>query len=538
MALPVIEPEFLPEIEIEYDPEIPSTKRGSESNDPLSGMSDNYQFFEERFDMAISAFGNGDYYPLFSNYEAMDYYHPDIKPKVQFTNTTGGDLMYLNPNGWYYGMAWASSDPRSGAWYEHGTHTAGIITGNTFRTGVPNARLAFGSYFGPNSHLPDGSSTSLLSWVEWAIENNIRVVSMSLGGGTYTQESQDAFLLAYENGIFMVASAGNSPLEVGVDFDKYPCMYDGVFCISSESSYHAYSTTHVDFSTTAHAISTQPGPTFWEQFIDNATGDNYDCGGGDGSCIDGGGVDWTCHTSYAYDCSGCNNEIQNYWLDQWYDNGSQGCSGQGYLPEEGDCNSDIGYCQYTEGLSINERHYITQRPVGSSYLTPEYNITLSCEVYHYGYYGCDLEAGNCNMIGGDSWVHPGTGETIDQTWCNHTLMAGTSQSTPKVAALALLLLSHKEDLTPDQIVDILASSAVDSDNINKYGQVDPFGAVQYLYENFDISAESSMGVNECVETSSTSRTTFKYGTKSKDIRKQILSTKIRPNDTVRDINPT
>ena len=37
---------------------------------------------------------------------------------------------------------------------------------------------------------------------------------------------------------------------------------------------------------------------------------------------------------------------------------------------------------------------------------------------------------------------------------------------------------------------------------------------------------------------STRRTAFKYGTKSKDIRKRIFTTKIRPNDTVRDINPT
>ena len=78
--------------------------------------------------------------------------------------------MYVNPNGWYKGVAWSSNDPRSANSYEHGTHTAGIITGNTFRTGVPNARLAFGSYRGPNSHLPDDSPTGLLSYVEWCIE--------------------------------------------------------------------------------------------------------------------------------------------------------------------------------------------------------------------------------------------------------------------------------------------------------------------------------------------------------------------------------
>ena len=49
---------------------------------------------------------------------------------------------------------------------------------------------------------------------------------MSLGGPSYSESSNEIWQYAYDNGILVLASSGNSNTHLGVDGDKYPCMYD------------------------------------------------------------------------------------------------------------------------------------------------------------------------------------------------------------------------------------------------------------------------------------------------------------------------
>ena len=92
----------------------------------------------------------------------------------------------------------------------HGTHTAGTICGRNFRginIGVaPDARLASALV------LPGGGGTfaQIVAGMQWAISQNVQVISMSLGGQGYTILWNIPVLNATLAGVLVVASIGNS----------------------------------------------------------------------------------------------------------------------------------------------------------------------------------------------------------------------------------------------------------------------------------------------------------------------------------------
>ena len=69
-------------------------------------------------------------------------------------------------------------------------------------------------------------------------------------------------------------------------------------------------------------------------------------------------------------------------------------------------------------------------------------------------------------------------------------MQGTSMSTPLVASVAAILLSHNEDLTNQDLWDIITTTAREYDdnqhptNFTQYGRVKPYDAFMYMLENY------------------------------------------------------
>ncbi len=120
----------------------------------------------------------------------------------------------------------------------HGTHVAGIIAARNNTIGVvgvaPDAQLyavkvldAYG-----NGYISD-----VIEGIDWAVQNNMDVVSMSLGTTTYSQALNDTTANAYKAGILLVAAAGNNgDGNLSTDDVLYPAKFDSVIAVSAIDS--------------------------------------------------------------------------------------------------------------------------------------------------------------------------------------------------------------------------------------------------------------------------------------------------------------
>lgn len=120
----------------------------------------------------------------------------------------------------------------------HGTHVAGIIAARNNTIGVvgvaPDAQLyavkvldAYGS----------GYISDVIEGIDWAVQNNMNVVSMSLGTTVYSQALNDTTANAYKVGILLVAVAGNSgDGNLSTDNVLYPAKFDSVIAVSAVDS--------------------------------------------------------------------------------------------------------------------------------------------------------------------------------------------------------------------------------------------------------------------------------------------------------------
>ena len=136
----------------------------------------------------------------------IDYNHPDL-------NVAGGvsliDDDYMDYDG-------------------HGTAVAGVISALDNELGVigvaPEVELYAVKVF-----TEEGAFLSdILYAIDWAIENEMDVISMSFGTSIYSQALEYKLTEAYESGILLVASAGNGEEEV-----VYPAKFSSVIAVGN-----------------------------------------------------------------------------------------------------------------------------------------------------------------------------------------------------------------------------------------------------------------------------------------------------------------
>ena len=111
----------------------------------------------------------------------------------------------------------------------HGTHCAGTAAALDNEIGVlgtaPDVNLWAVKVL---DNRGSGSWSGIAEGIEWAADNDMEVISMSLGGG-HSDTVQNAVEYAYSEGSLMVASAGN---DYG-DPVNYPAAYDEVIAVSA-----------------------------------------------------------------------------------------------------------------------------------------------------------------------------------------------------------------------------------------------------------------------------------------------------------------
>ena len=114
----------------------------------------------------------------------------------------------------------------------HGTNAAGVIAAAKNEDGIigiaPNVSLYSIRVLDEDNEAP---ISRVIAGVEWAIENDIDVLNMSFGTLNYSSLLYQSIRRAYDSGMVLVASAGNT----GEDGDQvtYPAKFDEVISVGS-----------------------------------------------------------------------------------------------------------------------------------------------------------------------------------------------------------------------------------------------------------------------------------------------------------------
>lgn len=122
----------------------------------------------------------------------------------------------------------------------HGTHVAGTVAALNNTTGVlgvaPDTSLYAVKVLDSTG---SGSYSSIVSGIEWATENGMNVINMSLGGSQGSTALKEAVDNAYANGVVVVAAAGNSGSSGGrKNTIGYPAKYSSVIAVGAVDRYN------------------------------------------------------------------------------------------------------------------------------------------------------------------------------------------------------------------------------------------------------------------------------------------------------------
>jgi len=152
---------------------------------------------------------------------------------------SGVDYTHSELNDYYrggYDFVNGDNDPMDDYW--HGTHCAGIIAAEDNGIGILGVAPEVDLYALKvlNSE-GSGSLSSLIAAIDWAIDNDIQIISMSLGTDSSSSSLEAACNRAYDSGILLVAAAGNDGNYDGTgDSIDYPANYDSVIAVTSSTS--------------------------------------------------------------------------------------------------------------------------------------------------------------------------------------------------------------------------------------------------------------------------------------------------------------
>ncbi len=144
----------------------------------------------------------------------MDYTHPDLK-----ANYAGG-----------YNALDASKTPLDDN--GHGTHVAGIIGAANDGAGVVGVAPGVSLYAVKVLNAQgSGAYSGIVDGIQWAVNNKMNVVNMSLGSPSSSPAIQKAVEAAYKAGVTLVMAAGNDSGPV-----NYPAKYPQSIAVAASDS--------------------------------------------------------------------------------------------------------------------------------------------------------------------------------------------------------------------------------------------------------------------------------------------------------------
>ncbi|UOQ45688.1 S8 family serine peptidase [Halobacillus salinarum] len=217
---------------------------GEVSDDPLSGkqahvfqdihLADDWKLTSPANDVTVAVIDSG-----------ADLDHPDLKAHL----TKGYNV--LDP----------SKPPEDQL--GHGTHIAGMVGAGTFN-GIGVSSISKGAEIMPIKVLngKEGNMSDVAQGIDYAVEHGADIINLSLGGYDISKYLQDAVQRAEDNGVLVVAAAGND------NFDKstYPAAFSSVLSVASTIT---GATTRADFSNYGDYINVAaPGTDIYSTYLD------------------------------------------------------------------------------------------------------------------------------------------------------------------------------------------------------------------------------------------------------------------------------
>ena len=142
----------------------------------------------------------------------------------------------------------------------HGTAVAGVISALINEEGLIGVSPDVNLYAVKIMNSSVGQLSDAIDGVDWAIKNNMNIISMSFGYNAYSQIFKEKLEEAYENNILLISAAGNNGGDV-----VYPAKYSTVIAVGATDennqtasfSAHGYElelvASGVDINTTTNA---------------------------------------------------------------------------------------------------------------------------------------------------------------------------------------------------------------------------------------------------------------------------------------------
>ncbi len=141
----------------------------------------------------------------------IDLDHPDLQANIK------GSYNAIDPT--------ISADDDHG----HGSHVAGVIAAVDNKFGVVGAGPKIKLYAAKAiSKTGSGYLSDIIEGIDWAIANDVAVINMSIGTPANIRSFHEAVQKAYDAGITVVCSAGNTRSSV-----HYPAAYPETIAVSA-----------------------------------------------------------------------------------------------------------------------------------------------------------------------------------------------------------------------------------------------------------------------------------------------------------------
>tara|TARA_R110002126_G_scaffold75469_14_gene188360 strand:- start:9658 stop:11961 length:2304 start_codon:yes stop_codon:yes gene_type:complete len=348
----------------------------------------------------------------------------------------------------------------TGNWFDnggpHGTHVAGTIAALNNSTGMVgvlpngNVKLHIIKVFNEAGW---GYSSTLANAVNTCVNNGSTVINMSLGGGGANTTESNAMQAAFDQGVLLIAAAGND----GNTVMSYPASYDAVVSVAAvdknkQLADFSQRNTQVELSAPGVDIrSTYPEGTGLEAILSVGSTDyasspmtNSTDGSANAALASCGLAETTCNSVANKICVIERGNVSFVQKVQSCENGG-GLAAIIYNNTSGDFGGTLGD---NPGTSIPALA-VTQA-VGQALMS---------------------------RIGQSAFVSSGSS--------NYGLMSGTSMASPHVAGVAALVWSHFPQCTNAQIRNVLALTAEDlgaagRDNSYGHGLVKAKAAYDYI----------------------------------------------------------